>query len=70
MVVFFRGLRDGLLTTRWPKHPDTYFDEFPAAVEVLPGNAQRDQLRRAVDAAARCPTAAIAVAEMPKLDRG
>jgi Ni,Fe-hydrogenase III small subunit/ferredoxin len=70
MVVFFRGLRDGLLTTRWPKHPDTYFDEFPAAVEVLPGNGQRDLLRRAVDAAARCPTAAIAVAEMPKLDRG
>jgi len=70
MVVFFRGLRDGLLTTRWPKHSDTYFDEFPAAVEVLPGNAQRDLLRRALDAAAGCPTAAIAVDEMPKLDRG
>ena len=74
MVVFFRGLRDGLLTTRWPKHADTYFDEFPAAVEVLPGGdhraGHRDLLRRAVDAAASCPTAAIAVDEMPELDRG
>lgn len=74
MVVFFRGLRDGLLTTRWPKHPDTYFDEFPAAVEVLPRSdpraGQRRLLRRAAEAAAQCPTAAIAVAEMTQLDRG
>ncbi|WP_406813451.1 NADH:ubiquinone oxidoreductase [Mycobacterium sp. M23085] len=73
MVVFFRGLRDGLLTTRWPKHSDTYFDEFPAAIEVLSHDRRvghRVPLRQAVDAAAGCPTAAIAVADMPKLDRG
>src|ERR1700739_1640060 len=70
MVVFFRGLRDGVLTTRWPRHADKYFDEFPAAVEVLPGNGHRDLLSRAVDAAARCPSAATAVEEVPRLDRG
>lgn len=74
MVVFFRGLRDGLLTTRWPKHPDTYFDQFPAAIEVLPRSDPRAGhhrlLRRAAEAAAGCPTAAIAVAEITTLDRG
>jgi Ni,Fe-hydrogenase III small subunit/ferredoxin len=74
MVVFFRGLRDGLLTTKWPKHADIYFDEFPAAVEVLPRSdpraGHRRLLRWAADAAARCPTAAITVAEITKLDRG
>lgn len=74
MVVFFRGLRDGLLTTRWPKHHDMYFDQFPAAVEVVPRRnpraGDRRILRRAAEAAAQCPTAAIAVAEMPELDRG
>ena len=29
-----RGLRNGILTTRWPNKPDDYFDEFEAAVEV------------------------------------
>jgi Ni,Fe-hydrogenase III small subunit/ferredoxin len=29
-----RGLRDGVLTSRWPAHPDEYFDGFTAAVGV------------------------------------
>ena len=29
-----RGLRNGLLTTRWPRRPDPYADEFRAAVDV------------------------------------
>lgn len=70
MVVFFRGLRNGVLTTKWPKHADTYFDEFPAAVEVLPGDGHRDLLGRALDAAAQCPTQAITVETLPALDRG
>lgn len=70
MPVFFRGLRNGVLTTRWPKHADTYFDGFPAAVEVLPGIARRALLRRDVEAAARCPTAAITIDGLPALDRG
>ena len=70
MPIFFRGLRNGLLTSRWPKHPDAYFDEFPAAVEVLPGNGHRDLRHNAFDAAAVCPTAAITIDEVPTLDRG
>lgn len=70
MVVFFRGLRNGMLTTRWPKQADHYFDEFPAAMEVLPGNGHRDLLHNAVDAAAVCPTAAIIIDQVPALDRG
>lgn len=73
MVVFFRGLRDGLLTTKWPKRPDTYFDEFRAAIEVLSRDRRVGHhvpLRQTLDAAAACPTEAIAVAEMPTLDRG
>ena len=31
----FRGLRNGILTTRWPKRADSYFDSFPAAVSVV-----------------------------------
>lgn len=70
MVVFFRGLRNGVLTTDWPKHADGYFDEFPAAVEVLPGNGHRDLVGRAAAAAEACPTGAISLGEAPELDRG
>jgi Ni,Fe-hydrogenase III small subunit/ferredoxin len=31
----FRGLRNGIVTTPWPRRPDPYFDEFPAAVSVV-----------------------------------
>lgn len=68
MVVFFRGLRNGVLTTKWPKHADEYFDEFPAAVEVLPGTGHRDLLDPSI--AAACPTAAITIDDVPALDRG
>lgn len=70
MVVFFRGLRNGLLTTPWPKHADPYHDDFPAAVEVLSGNGHRDLLHRANLAAQQCPTAAINIDTAPSLDRG
>lgn len=70
MVVFFRGLRNGLLTTKWPQGADAYFDEFPAAVEVLPDNAHQALLGRAVAAAAACPTEAIEIDALPALDRG
>lgn len=29
-----RGLRNGTVTTGWPKRPDPYFDEFPATIVV------------------------------------
>jgi Ni,Fe-hydrogenase III small subunit/ferredoxin len=65
----FRGLRNGILTTRWPKRADGYFDSFPAAVSVLggPPNATSDTVVRA---AAACPTAAISAEPRPRLDRG
>ena len=67
-----RGLRNGILTTRWPKKPDDYFDEFEAAVRVRAGlHSGHDFPPRAVaDAAAACPTKAITVEPLLRLDRG
>lgn len=50
-----RGLRNGVVTTRYPRRSDAYADGFPAAVRPLhagPGTA-------AAAAADRCPTGAI-----------
>ncbi|BCQ09836.1 NAD(P)H-quinone oxidoreductase subunit K, chloroplastic [Mycobacterium heckeshornense] len=65
----FRGLRDGVVTTRWPKQADGYFDQFPAAVGVVGDPAAKvpDEVARA---AAACPTDAISVQPRPRLDRG
>jgi Ni,Fe-hydrogenase III small subunit/ferredoxin len=65
----FRGLRNGILTTRWPKRADGYFDSFAAAVSVIgvPQNATADTVIRA---AATCPTSAISAEPRPRLDRG
>ncbi len=53
-----RGIRNGQLTSRWPKHPDEYFDSFPAAVDAEPvaGEPDRELLAGAVE---HCPTNAI-----------
>lgn len=64
----FRGLRDGIITSRWPKHADDYFDQFPAAVRVIGDPGTRATLPAA--AAEACPTAAISVEPQPELDRG
>ena len=47
-----RGLRDGVVTTRWPKRPDEYADAWRGPVTVT-GNPD------APDVAALCPTSAI-----------
>ncbi|OHV05178.1 ferredoxin [Mycobacterium talmoniae] len=65
----FRGLRNGILTARWPNRADDYFDEFPAAVGVL-GDPASPVPAVVGEAAAACPTAAISVAPRPRLDRG
>jgi len=55
-----RGLRDGVLTTGWPSHPDAYADEFAAAVAVrrhIPATATAG--RHLIDAVSDCPTGAI-----------
>jgi Ni,Fe-hydrogenase III small subunit/ferredoxin len=55
MPWFWRGLREGVVTTPYPKRPDVYADTFPAAIAVRAGAppitwAEAEEL---------CPTAAI-----------
>lgn len=61
-----RGLRNGVVTTRYPARPDSYADEFHGAVAV------RDSaIDFGPDLAAICPTGAIAdQAGQVRLDRG
>lgn len=61
-----RGLREGIVTTRYPRRPDGYGDGFAAAVTVVaqPSPDTRDGL------AGICPTGAIDVGGRVTLDRG
>ena len=69
----FRGLRNGVVTSRWPRRSDPYYDEFAAGVDVIGG---ADGARRALDEAQAvsrrlCPTDAIQVESGEvTLDRG
>lgn len=59
-----RGLREGIVTTRYPRRPDGYGEGFRAAVEVLDADAT-------VDLEGLCPTAAIQVGPGGvRVDRG
>ena len=58
-----RGLRDGVVTTRWPKRPDEYADSWQGAVSVI-GDSD------APDVAGLCPTGAIDVTDRVRVDRG
>jgi Ni,Fe-hydrogenase III small subunit/ferredoxin len=58
-----RGLRDGVVTTRWPKRPDEYADTWRGPVTVI-----RDADAR--DVAALCPTGAIDVTDRVRVDQG
>lgn len=69
MPWLFKGLRNGVVTSRWPKRADDYFDQFPALVG-LTGNPDTGAPPRAVLAASTCPTAAISVDPQLRLDRG
>ncbi|MBC3843310.1 NADH:ubiquinone oxidoreductase [Streptacidiphilus sp. 4-A2] len=55
MPWILRGLREGVVTTRYPRHPDPYADQWPGTVDVL-----RTDLTD-VDGTPEslCPTAAI-----------
>ncbi|WP_022900664.1 ferredoxin [Humibacter albus] len=66
------GLANGTVTTKWPRRPDAYFDDFPASVEVVVPEDAAPAADAAVLAAANaCPTRAIAVeAGEVSLDRG
>lgn len=65
-----RGLREGVVTTRYPRRPDDYGAGFRGAVRVLDGGDATDDASQLV---ALCPTNAI-TAEGPRpvlrIDRG
>ena len=66
-----RGLRDGILTTRWPAGGDEYFDGFGAAVTMRTDARDGAPVPPAVaDAATACPTSAISTEPQLQLDRG
>lgn len=50
----FRGLRDGVVTTRWPRRDDAYFDGWRGPATVLPEGPDPGE-----DVAALCPVSAI-----------
>jgi Ni,Fe-hydrogenase III small subunit/ferredoxin len=62
-----RGLREGIVTTRYPSRPDGYGDKWRGAVAVLPPGSRVDD----EGATALCPTSAIAEIDTTiSLDRG
>lgn len=73
MAWLARGLRDGIVTTRYPRRPDGYGSAFVGAVRVagrLDPETQPDT-DAAGTVAALCPTGAITVdGDRPRLDRG
>ena len=59
-----RGLRNGILTSRWPQHDDAYFDSFQARVAVNQGPGVAAKRRGIADQRtldAICPTQALRV---------
>jgi Ni,Fe-hydrogenase III small subunit/ferredoxin len=63
-VWVLRGLRDGVVTTGWPRRPDEYAGGWRGPVTVQPGAAAGP------DAAALCPTGAIEVSGPVRVDQG
>lgn len=69
-----RGLRDGIVTSRYPRAPDGYGPAFRGHVEVVDPTTEDEASLE--DAAAACPTAAIEVdrdrrgGPRPRLDHG
>lgn len=63
-----RGLRNGILTTGWPKRRDAYFDGFAPSVHVKEGAAADENLQAVAD---NCPTGAITAGDGgPTVDVG
>jgi Ni,Fe-hydrogenase III small subunit/ferredoxin len=67
MAWALRGLRDGVVTSPYPRRPDGYGDSYRASVSVLP--AQAAGITEDV-AAGLCPTGAIRVEGGARVDRG
>jgi Ni,Fe-hydrogenase III small subunit/ferredoxin len=81
MAWILRGLRDGIVTTRYPRRPDAFGPSYRGAVEVAAAErfAADGESRHAADSheslAGLCPTRAItsvneAGGEVVRLDRG
>jgi Ni,Fe-hydrogenase III small subunit/ferredoxin len=64
-----RGLRNGILTTRYPRRPDPYADAFPARVTLRPDAAPVTDVD---ELPGLCPTGAISLDDggHPALDQG
>jgi len=58
-----RGLRDGVVTTPWPRRADEYADSWRGPVTVEQNTDARDVI-------ALCPTGAIAVTDRVRVDQG
>jgi len=68
-----RGLRNGVVTTRYPRRPDEYFDSFPATVEVRHDHAGGPLPRELGSQAVLdeiCPTGALQALDGIGLDIG
>jgi Ni,Fe-hydrogenase III small subunit/ferredoxin len=70
-----RGLKEGVVTTRYPRHPDGYGPNWRGAVVVSPPAPAASGIRQDVEleeAALACPTGAITVSagRLVQLDRG
>jgi len=59
-----RGLRDGVVTTRWPRRPDEYADSWRGPVIAASDVPERAELERL------CPTGAIEAIDRVRVDQG
>lgn len=63
-----RGLREGIVTSRYPRRPDGYGTGFRGTMLVHPGRASDHEIALAAEV---CPTEAISIEQrQPRLDRG
>jgi Ni,Fe-hydrogenase III small subunit/ferredoxin len=65
-----RGLRDGVVTTRWPRRADEYEASWRGPAAVLPGALQGGAGEEAAEVGRLCPTGAIGAAGRLSLDQG
>lgn len=73
MAWVLRGLRDGVVTSRYPRRPDGYGDGYRAALSVVEGAdaaAVDGHLGEKAALASLCPTGAIEVGGRLSVDRG
>ena len=69
MAWVLRGLREGIVTSHYPRRPDDYGDGYRASVTVVdPSSARSDKETEKL--AALCPTGAIHSDDRLRVDRG